>query len=191
MKTVYTLSSTFLLSCIFVIASGVSITTYAQESSPQCNDSTACNYSPSDESPSVCLELEWIANHTVPPLTGMTTYRLYVHLPDSTDFLSALSGNSLDTIAITTTTSFFQHDFGGALATGANTALFEFFPNLAFDSWVTVGYAPEDGLAQAVISSISSPNQNWPSEFESGNDIIIDDEFGGLWYILNDGNDQG
>lgn len=161
----------------------------------QCVDSTACNYTPTGadpvDFPTVCIELEWIADHEAAPLDGFTTYRLYVHLPDSTDFLSAISGSSSDTISVTTTTSFFQHNIGGATATDANSALFGFFPDLAYDSWVTVGYAPEEGTASTPVSTISSPDQNWPLQFESGNGITIDDQYGGLWYILNDGNSQG
>ncbi len=160
----------------------------------------------------------------------MTTYRLYVHLPESDNFLSAISTiiigctdisacnyapnadfddgtceydscspsdlpvntpASSSVIRIKTTTSFHQDAVGASTATGIMSSLLGFFPDLLYDSWVTIGHAPEDGTPQATVSTIASPNQNWIAEFEAGNDLIMDDLIGGLWYIFNDGNDQG
>ena len=71
------------------------------------------------------------------------------------------------------------------------TVFFQFLPELQYDSWVTIGHAPEDGTAQQSLTIANSPNQNWVAAFEAGGDIVIDDIFGGLWSIFNDGNDQG
>ena len=65
-------------------------------------------------------------------------------------------------------------------------------PELAFDSWVSIGLegpaATADG--EGAVSTVNSPDQNWALAFEPGSglpgtDIIIDDEVGGVWYILN------
>ena len=201
----------------------------------QCNDSTACNYDAAATGAGVsplspCLTLDPHVVHTSGAFAGMTTYRLYVHLPESDDFLSAISTINIgctdfnacnyapnadyddgsceysscspgdipvdtpassSTIKIRTTTSFHQDPVGSSTATGIMSSLLDFFPDLIYDSWITIGHAPEDGTAQATVSTIASPNQNWIAEFEAGNDLIMDDIIGGLWYIFNDGNDQG
>ena len=200
----------------------------------QCADPTACNFSvtPSDE-PALtgpCLSLEEHVVHTSGTLAGKTTYRLYVYLPESDEFLSAIStiltgcmdatacnyapsatydSGSCDytscsdanlapstaatptEIRITSTTTFHQDPLGHPTATGIMGSLLGFFPDLIYDSWVTIGHAPEDGTPQATVSTIASPNQNWVANFEAGNDLVMDDLIGGLWYIYNDGNDQG
>ena len=181
-------SSAFILvlSCFAILAPCEHV--LAQE---LCNDPEACNYLPAGDIPEVCVELEWIADHESGLIAGQSTYRMYLHLPAATDFLSAISGSAGDTVRIQTTTSFYQDGIGDAVSTGANSALFSFFPELEYDSWVTIGHAPEDGTAATPISTIASPDQNWVVEFEAGQDIIIDDLYGGLWYILNDGNSQG
>ncbi len=200
----------------------------------QCADSTACNFNSAGtnegSTSNPCLTLESHFVHTSGILDGMTTYRLYVHLPEPDDFLSAIStiiigcmdplacnyapnagfdngtceysscspsdlpvntAATSSSIKIRTTTSFHQDPVGSPTSTGIMSSLLGFFPDLIYDSWITIGHAPEDGAASASVSTIASPNQNWIAAFESGNDLIMDDLIGGLWYIFNDGNDQG
>ena len=172
----------------------------------QCADSTACNYDPNGDpstGQTACLILEPHVVHTAGALSGQTTYRLYVFLPEPDVFLSAIStiiDETLDPnlfpgqatqIHITTTTGFHQDPVGSVAATGILPSLLDFFPNLLYDSWVTIGHAPEDGMAAATVGTIYSPNQNWVAAFEAGGDLVMDDIIGGLWYIYNDGNDQG
>ena len=199
----------------------------------QCADASACNYNADNTesgSTSACVTLETYAVHESGALAGMTTYRAYINLPESNQFLSAIStiltgctdnsacnyapsasfddgsceftscppgspeANEAATpseIRITTTSTFYQDPFGGATATGIMSSLFPVFPSLVYDSWVTIGHAPEAGAPAATVSAISSPNQNWVANFEAGQDLIMDDLIGGLWYIFNDGNAQG
>ena len=202
----------------------------------QCADPLACNFdstgtaSPVESASDPCLTIEAHVVHNSGALSGMTTYRIYAHLPEPDNFLSAIStimtgctdasacnyssgagyddgscdyssctpGTSQPSVAanpsvirLTTTTSFYQDPLGHATATGIMGSLLGFFPDLIYDSWVTIGHAPEDGPPGATVSTIASPNQNWVAEFEAGNDLVMDDLIGGLWYIYNDGNDQG
>ena len=199
----------------------------------QCSDVTACNYDPSNAgggNSSACVTIETHVVHESGALNGMTTYRVYVNLPESDNFLSAIStilmgctdngacnyapaatyddgscefsscppgspqaneNATPSTIRITSTTSFYQDPVGNSTGDGIMTSLLSFFPTLAYDSWVTIGHAPEDGSASASVSTIASPSQNWVANFEAGDDLIMDDLIGGLWYIFNDGNDQG
>ena len=172
----------------------------------QCADPTACNYDPNGDpstGQTACLILEPHVVHASGALSGQTTYRLYVFLPEPDVFLSAIStiiDETLDPdvfpgqstqIHITTTTDFHQDPVGSVAATGILPSLLDFFPDLLYDSWVTIGHAPEDGTAAATVGTIYSPNQNWVAAFEAGGDLVMDDIIGGLWYIYNDGNDQG
>ena len=157
-----------------------------------CSDPAACNYDPSSGGPSdVCLDIETIV-HTGGALDGLTTYKLYFQGSDSSDFVTAVYGNEDDPLSLTTTTDFYQHPLGGASAEAINPLLLGVYPELAFDSYVTIGLdrkaVPADGENSA--SLIASPNQNWILTFEPGSgapgsDIIIDDAVGGLWFIYN------
>lgn len=177
-----------------------------QSAHAQCADPAACNYSesnPAGGEETACLILEPHVVHTVGDLAGQTTYRLYVLLPEQNQFLSAIStiiDETLDPVEfpgqttqihITTTTAFHQDPLGAVAATGIMPSLLDFFPGLLYDSWVTIGHAPEDGVAAAAVGTIYSPSQNWVANFESGGNLVMDDIIGGLWYIYNDGNDQG
>ena len=129
----------------------------------------------------------------VETLAGQTTYRLYVVLQNSTDFLSAINGDGSTPLAISTTTSFHQDAFGAPASSGISSALLQlqFFPDLIYDSYVTIGHSPEDGPAEHDIIMVNSPSQNWVAAFEAGGDIVMDDAVGGLWAIYNEGNAQG
>ena len=131
-----------------------------------CTDLTACNYDGTTNFG--CLFSEVVTTHSSGDLAGMTTYRLYVELGESTDFLSAIFGEGANAVRIQTTTGFYQDPGGSAQADAINASFYQFVPNLAYDSWVTIGHAPEDGTAAASITVTNSPNQNWVSAFEGG-----------------------
>ncbi|MCH1582272.1 MAG: hypothetical protein L7S63_04070, partial [Flavobacteriales bacterium] len=67
----------------------------ALHSISQCADPSACNFDSegdtSDQDATPCLTLETHMVHETGPLSGKTTYRLYVNLPESDNFLSAIS----------------------------------------------------------------------------------------------------
>mgnify|MGYP001172342540 FL=1 len=166
-----------------------------------CSDTTACNYSLIDTfGESVTLQLEVHAIHTEGELAGLTTYRIYAVLLSETDWLAAVAGGVPEVdglnyenipLIFSTTTSFYQHPAGSPVSSGIAPALIPLIPEVEFDSYLTIGHSPEDGFPESAIELIVSPNQDWISTFESGGDIIIDDDFGGFWYILNNGSGQG
>ena len=153
-----------------------------------CTDPEACNYDPNGGTPSaVCLEVEAFATHTDGDLAGMTTWRVYFHTTHPDDFVTAVYGNSNEPLALTTTTNFYQDALGGATAQPINPLLLPSSPNLEFDSYITIGLSQmADGSAgENAPSTAASPNQNWTAAFEAGEDLIIDDQVGGLWFIYN------
>ena len=66
------------------------------------------------------------------------TYRLYAHLPNTTDELVSVFGYINPTLSapmvINSTAPFYQDPFGGNFASNINPAFFTFFPNVQYDS---------------------------------------------------------
>ena len=85
------------------------------------------------------LTVETYAVHTDGPLDGKTTYRVYMDCVYADDKVSSISGDYIHPLDVTTTTSFYQHGIGLQTPSTINPILFDFFPDLEFDSWVTIG----------------------------------------------------
>lgn len=126
--------------------------------------------------------------HTEGELAGMITHRLYLYTPNDDDFLSACFGDDSMNLVIssTSTPSWFQHEIHpSALATDINPLLFDFFPNLVYDSWLTIGqencYPHPDSTCINLIA--------WPPEeldaFNQGEDLVINSPAGAAWFAVN------
>jgi hypothetical protein len=114
---------------------------------------------------------------------GMTTVRLYIETENEDDFISAVAGDEINPTGIRTTTSFYQNIFGGATANTYNDGLTLADPLVAFDSWVTIGIDEQpDGLAGEVETTVVG---DWPTAFEMGGNLLINDFFGGSWFTTN------
>ena len=84
--------------------------------------------------------------HNEGELEGMTTYRLYLYTPSEDDFLYACSGYDDQPLVLesTATPAWFQSEFATSpFPIGINADLIDFFPELEFDSWLTLGWTPE------------------------------------------------
>ena len=86
----------------------------------------------------------------VTDLTGYSTTRLYITTVNESDFLSSVSGDATNPTYVNTTTNFYQATLGAATPNGIQTALFAVYPDLAYDSWVTIGLesAPNAGIGE-------------------------------------------
>ena len=74
-------------------------------------------------------------------------------MANENDFLSSIYGNDLDAFSLTTSTGFYNSEFGSTVASGINPAFIAFFPDLAADSWVTIGIdSPPEPVSHAVNS---------------------------------------
>ena len=109
-----------------------------------------------------------------------TTYRIYASFDDAGDELIAIysiGSTEANPVALSTTvtTSFYQNPFGGSLATSINPAFFGAFPDLVYDSWLTIG---SESSQDPEVSSIgiSVPM----GDFEAGQSFTFD---GGSWYV--------
>ena len=115
-------------------------------------------------------------------LTGFTTYRLYAVLTNPNDFLSAIYGQYLEPMAVTTTTTFYQNAFGSSLGSTINPDFYGFAPELQYDSWVTIGRESNVSAGTAIFTAQAAADP-WLDNFAAGNDIVING-LGGSWFTL-------
>ena len=150
-----------------------------------CFDEGACNYDPLG-SP-YCLEVDTVLVHTEGALAGMTTYRLYFISAHPEDFVSAVFGDAEYPLSIATTTSFYQDALGATTPNNIFTALYPQFPQLEYDSWVTIGIEaiPNALTGEADVQYVSSFENAWNASFDAGESIEIADTVGGAWFVLN------
>ena len=125
-------------------------------------------------------------------LTGYSCTRLYVTTNSATDFMSSVSGDATNPTIVETTTSFFHALLGAATPNGINSVLFGVYPELPYDSWVTVGLegVPNAAAGEAAVATVQSTDNPWSTNFDpggglAGGNIAIDDPIGGAWYALN------
>ena len=172
------------------------------ESCLGCTDDAACNYDAAatqeDGSCDYCscanngaggqngfgLSVE---THVEGGISGNTTYRVYVTTPNESDFVSAITGDENNPSFLRTSTSFFQQGLGGLTADMINPLLFGAFPELAYDSWLTIGVdqAPTPGDGNGPVTIVQAEGDTWVSEFESGQNLEINSFFGGSWFTTN------
>ena len=121
------------------------------------------------------LSFELVGENTTGP--GFDTYRVYANFMHPDAQLVAVYGLQDTALTITSTGSFYQDALGGPLATSIIPLLFSSFPDLEYDSWVTIGADDNTGSVDFIGADFVP--------FEAGGDIIIDDNVG-TWYILPD-----
>ncbi|MFZ8836748.1 MAG: hypothetical protein ACO2XQ_06850 [Flavobacteriales bacterium] len=165
-----------------------------------CQDASACNYLPTATDAGECdycsclgntasiagygVVVEPIAEHTEGDLAGMTTYRVYLTTPNANDVLTAIVGDQEFALDLTSSTSFYQHPGGGVTPEGLSAAMLAAVPELAYDSYVTIGLdGPAMELGEMNAGIIPGP---WSSEFEAGGPVHVADALGGGWYVVPD-----
>ena len=118
---------------------------------------------------------------------GLTTYRVYVTTNDSADFVSAIAGDEINPSYLRTSTSFYQNSLGGLTADLINPLFFGTFPELAYDSWLTIGIdqAPVPGDGTAAVTLAQAAGDTWAADFEAGQNLELNGFFGGSWFTTN------
>ncbi|MEY5044653.1 MAG: hypothetical protein RJA19_1880, partial [Bacteroidota bacterium] len=138
--------------------------------------------------PNYTMTVEAHATNGIP---GTTTYRFYINMQNATDFLSSIYGNNTSPLSINTSGGFYNNPFAtGSTADGINPMFIALVPQMAFDSWVTIGIANAPSGSQVAISTVESSAQPWLGKFNassplSGQNVLINDLTGGAWYVLN------
>ena len=115
---------------------------------------------------------------SISELAGFTTYHVYANTLNSSDFVSAVFGDSDNALSFSSTGSVFNSAPGFVYGNEPNTALFVAFPSLEYDSWMTIGMMnASDG------GSISNVGMNSSMEsFNATGSFYIDDPIGGSWF---------
>ena len=128
----------------------------------------------------------------VTDLTGYSCTRMYMEMVNPDDFMSSVSGDAANPSYINTTTHFYQAALGAGVPNGINSLLFPVYPDLAYDSWVTIGLegVPNALGGEANVSTVQSTANPWFTNFDPGagqpgGNIAIDDLIGGAWFALN------
>jgi len=120
------------------------------------------------------LSYELEAENTSAP--GFDTYRVYANFDDPGAQVVAVYGLQDTALTISTTGTFYQDQLGGPLSTTINPILYTSFPNLPYDSWVTIGTEDNTGSVDFIGVDFIP--------FEAGGNLVVDDAVGGTWYIL-------
>ena len=161
-----------------------------------CTDDSACNYdeAASEEDGSCdycCASGASVVGYNIiiedmgDSPEGMIQ-RMYIETPNSTDVLSAVTGDVLNPTYIRSTQSFFQSPLGDITPNGINPAFFPIFEELAYDSWVTIGI--ENNMLSPTESSVQivPPTTDWQAAFNAGGDIELEGDFGDGWFVIWD-----
>tara|TARA_B100000768_G_scaffold133358_1_gene124132 strand:- start:1092 stop:2351 length:1260 start_codon:yes stop_codon:yes gene_type:complete len=134
------------------------------------------------------IGLEEYEVHTNGDLEGMTTWRMYLHMLDEDDYLSACTGSESHPFILesTSTPAWYQHpEASETFATGINTAFFTAFPDLEYDSWFTIGV--EDASIDMEVLSLADPTYDAFAAFEAGENVYSDTPVGNGWATLYPG----
>ncbi len=168
-----------------------------------CTDATACNYDPAAtiedgncEYCQGCGEPSEGVDYTLTVessaalhVAGNTVYRFYVNLLDPTDTFSAVFGNDQDPLVINSPDGIFNTAFNASWsASGINPAFLGFFPDMAEDSYATVGLdgPAAGGSADPSLVEDNDLNPTIRSYFVSGGTSLnVNSIEGGSWYVLN------
>ena len=114
-----------------------------------------------------------------------TTYRIYANFNDNTDILQAVFAEAPFAMSITSSAGFYQDELGALTPAGINPLLYGAFPNLAYDSWITIGQDDSDFPSSVGVVGGAA----WSSAellFESGGDFMVNDGVGGSVYATPD-----
>ena len=171
-----------------------------------CTDAAACNYDDSatqdDGSCDYCscggdgagegVAYPLTVEATPAATAGLTTYRFYVDMQDATDRMSAVFGNDQASLLVNTPGGAFNSPFNSSWnASGINPAFLPVFPDLADDTYATVGLtgpASTSGIAGAADPSIvEDATQPITPYFLTPGATNLESTTltGASWYVLN------
>ena len=129
--------------------------------------------------------------------SGHTTYRVFARLQDPGDFLSAVYGigaSNFDTDHTLTiaqspneqyATTLWNSPFGGLTGADINTAFCGIFPEVCFDSFLTIGRgnsASPGGSINILTTPTGLFNQTFGNAFPVGSPTAVND---GAWFALS------
>ncbi len=123
---------------------------------------------------------------------GLTSYMFYVNMEDETDRMSAVFGNDSLPLEIITPAGAFNSAFNaGWSAAGINASFISVFPDLADDTYATIGLdaaASTSGIADAADPSLVEDAAQPITPFfqATGTTSLLSNTLtGSSWYVLN------
>ena len=122
-----------------------------------------------------------MASHSEGELAGMRTYRVYLDVAHADDQVTSFTGNDEFALELNTTTTFYQNAFGGATSNDLTAGAIGLVPELAFDSYVTIGLT---GQPEGQEGSVELIPGSWADAFEAGQGFVVNDGIGSGWYIV-------
>lgn len=126
----------------------------------------------------ISVEPYVVHDGSIPALTGYTTFHIYANTTSAEDFVSAVYGDSENPLGITSDGNIFQSTPGFMFGNEVNPLFFSAFPELEFDSWMTIGMlSAEDN---GVLGNIGLDAAM--ADFTATGSFYIDDPIGGSWY---------
>ena len=132
------------------------------------------------------LSVETLTTHSGGDLDGMTTYRIYMNMQNESDYMSSCGGYSQNPLILSSSSgSWYNNALNSTWnAAGLNPAFIAVFPDMAYDSFLTIG--AEDSLTPAAQQPAAVWGSNDASaQFTgplSGTNVVVDDVTGGAWY---------
>ena len=117
---------------------------------------------------------------------GYTTYLLQAQMADITSRVSAVFASEGNTLHIQTPSAeIWGHEFGDVVGSNLNALLFEVYPNLPYDSFLTVGALSNDDAGSVITAAIYPSASVFIESFgvESGVDLYCSD---GAWFTFSD-----
>ena len=162
------------------VGTSCSITTPSGCSGTYQGDGSDCSGDPCGDNgggndPFEGLAFSIVGTNLVDDAQETWTVDVYAVLADGCR-LDAVAGDTSTTKMVSTTSSFYQNQFGGNTSASINPALFDAFPDLRYDSFVTIGRLDSSDNNLSDIGIDFGP-------FQNGGAIDASD---GSWFITPD-----
>ena len=134
-----------------------------------------------------CVSIEMVTSHVGGDLDGMATYRVFLNCLNETDYLSSVSGDQDNMLILESSSgSWYNNALNSSWnASGLNPAFVAVFPDMAFDSFLTIGAedalvpaAQQPGLALGDIDPFAEFTGPGP-----GSNVTVDDQTGSAWFV--------
>ena len=125
---------------------------------------------------------------STPAVAPGTTYRFYVDMTDATDRFSAIFGNDQAPLSINTPDGAFNSSFNASWsASGINPAFLGFFPEMADDTYATIGLDGPAVAPAADPSLVEDAGQPITPFFTSdgATSLLSNTLTGSSYYVLN------